>query len=272
MSVNREIQLALRSPKSVPYTPTSASRSSLMLGSPVWSTSRSVSTTRIGSPAARPIEGIDADAVATEAELRLLVHLDLGDHPAGRGIQPGEVDAGRLADQAASSVAADEVLRSERRAVGQLDVDAGVVLREAHHLAAAKDRNPELTDPVGQDGLELALPQREPVVVAGGEVADVQRDSGEAWICIDLPRREEPFRDATLIEHLDGAGVQTAGSRSVDDPDSVRRSTMTTSIPANASSPANISPVGPPPAITTACSVIDPTHPFHNSWLHRFWP
>jgi hypothetical protein len=26
------------------------------------------------------------------------------------------------------------------------------------------------------------------------------------------------------------------------------------SIPANASSPANISPVGPPPAITTACS------------------
>ncbi len=31
---------------------------------------------------------------------------------------------------------------------------------------------------------------------------------------------------------------------------------MTTSIPANASSPANISPVGPPPAITTACSVI----------------
>src|SRR6059058_6145124 len=31
---------------------------------------------------------------------------------------------------------------------------------------------------------------------------------------------------------------------------------MTTSTPANASSPANISPVGPPPAITTACSVI----------------
>src|SRR5258706_6412760 len=31
---------------------------------------------------------------------------------------------------------------------------------------------------------------------------------------------------------------------------------MTTSTAANASSPANISPVGPPPAITTACSVI----------------
>src|ERR1700694_5414821 len=31
---------------------------------------------------------------------------------------------------------------------------------------------------------------------------------------------------------------------------------MTTSTPANANSPASISPVGPPPAITTACSVI----------------
>jgi hypothetical protein len=31
-----------------------------------------------------------------------------------------------------------------------------------------------------------------------------------------LPRREEPFRDATLIEHLDGAGVKPASSRSVD--------------------------------------------------------
>src|SRR5882672_6777058 len=36
-----------------------------------------------------------------------------------------------------------------------------------------------------------------------------------------------------------------------------RRSTTATSTPANANSPASISPVGPPPAITTACSVID---------------
>ena len=40
-----------------------------------------------------------------------------------------------------------------------------------------------------------------------------------------------------------------------------RRSTTTTSMPANASSAANISPVGPPPATTTACSVM------HLSWL-----
>src|SRR4029077_1093115 len=35
-----------------------------------------------------------------------------------------------------------------------------------------------------------------------------------------------------------------------------RRSTIATSTPANANSPANISPVGPPPAITTACSAM----------------
>src|ERR1700730_3806020 len=35
-----------------------------------------------------------------------------------------------------------------------------------------------------------------------------------------------------------------------------RRSTMTTSVPANVSSAASIMPVGPPPAITTAYSAI----------------
>src|SRR5215475_2537707 len=35
----------------------------------------------------------------------------------------------------------------------------------------------------------------------------------------------------------------------------VRRSTIATSTPANANSPANIRPVGPPPAISTACFV-----------------
>src|SRR5260221_6873889 len=35
-----------------------------------------------------------------------------------------------------------------------------------------------------------------------------------------------------------------------------RRSTIATSTPANANSPASISPVGPPPAITTACLVM----------------
>ena len=45
---------------------------------------------------------------------------------------------------------------------------------------------------------------------------------------------------------------------------------MTTSIPANASSPANISPVGPPPAITTACSVIATLRPDTSTTTHAF--
>ena len=58
--------------------------------------------------------------------------------------------------------------------------------------------------------------QREPVVVAGGEVADVQRDPGEACDLHRLPLGEEPVGDAALIEHLDGARVQTAGARAVE--------------------------------------------------------
>src|SRR5216683_4431897 len=44
-----------------------------------------------------------------------------------------------------------------------------------------------------------------------------------------------------------------------------RGSTMTTPIPANVNSAASIIPVGPPPAITTACSAIRHPH------FGRFW-
>jgi hypothetical protein len=58
-----------------------------------------------------------------------------------------------------------------------------------------------------------------------------------------------------------------------------RRPTMATSTPANANPPANISPVGPPPAITTASSVIatlppdssTTTRAFRYSHFRRFW-
>jgi hypothetical protein len=117
----------------------------------------------------RTMDGTDAATLGAHAELRLLVHLDLGDQPAGGRIPPGELDAGRLPDQAASSVAADEIVRPQRPAIGQLDVDAGVVLGEARHRTLAMDRNRQLADPAGQDALEVALPQREPVVVAVGK-------------------------------------------------------------------------------------------------------
>ena len=52
--------------------------------------------------------------------------------------------------------------------------------------------------------------------MAGGEVADVQEGPGVAHEWMYLSGREESVGDASLIEHLDGAGVETPGSRSVD--------------------------------------------------------
>ena len=75
------------------------------------------------------------------------------------------------------------------------------------------DRDRQLADPAGQDALDVVLPQPEPVIVPGGKVADVQADRGEARHLRHLSLREEPIGDATLIEHLDRARVQTAGAR-----------------------------------------------------------
>ncbi len=44
-----------------------------------------------------------------------------------------------------------------------------------------------------------------------------------------------------------------------------RRSRMTTSTPANANSPANISPVGPAPTINTECSVTAERDPYDDN-------
>jgi hypothetical protein len=132
------------------------------------------------------------------------------------GFEAGKVEAGRLAHEAAPAVAAHEVLRSEGRAVVKRGIDAARVLRDAHHLVAAEDGHAELDDPLGQDRLELALPEGEPVVVAGGEVADVEGDAGEPLHLHRLPGREEAIGDAALVEHLDGARVEAARARAVE--------------------------------------------------------
>ena len=120
-------------------------------------------------------------------------------------IPTGELDAGCLPDQAASTVAPDEVLGPQRPAVGELDVDAGVVLRETGHLSAVVDRHRQLDDPAGQYPFDVVLPQPEPVVVPRGKVADVQTDAGEPRDLSHLSLREEPIGDSALIENLDGA-------------------------------------------------------------------
>jgi hypothetical protein len=90
-------------------------------------------------------------------------------------------------------------------AVGQLDVDAGVVLRETGHLTSAVDLHPQLADPAGQNALDVVLPQPETVVVPGGKVADVQTDPGEPRNLGHLPLRQEPIGDSALVENLNGA-------------------------------------------------------------------
>ena len=145
--------------------------------------------------------------------------------------------------------------RPQRLAVGQLDVDAGVVLREARHLASAMDRHRQLVDPAGQDALDVVLPQPEPVGVPGGEVADVQAGRRRTpRPAPPAPRRGTGRRSRAgrAPRSCARAGRRRASRRA---PGSARRSTIATSTPASASSPASISPVGPPPAITTACSV-----------------
>jgi hypothetical protein len=114
-------------------------------------------------------ERVDAPLAVADAPRGLAGHLDLGDQVAGRRIPAHEVDAGLLADQAATAVAADEVRRPQRSAVGQRDVDAGVVLGEARHFTPAVDRDRQLLDPGGEDALDALLPEREPVVVARRE-------------------------------------------------------------------------------------------------------
>jgi hypothetical protein len=115
----------------------------------------------------------------------------------------------------------------------------------------AIDRHAQRIDPFGEDALDMILEQREAVIVPGGEVADVQPDAGEARNLRGLALREKPVRDAALIENLDGTGVQPP-AREPASVWSARRSTMATSMPASASSPASINPVGPAPAISTA--------------------
>ena len=136
---------------------------------------------------------LGSPAVSTSAMSQLVV-----------GSPPGKLDAGRRADQTASSMAPDEILRPERLAVGQLDVDAGIVVRETRDFTSAMDRPGQLADPLGKDALDVVLPQPEHVVVTGGDDAHVQRDV-EVRDLMRLSLREESIGDSALSENLDRA-------------------------------------------------------------------
>src|SRR6195256_6085616 len=148
---------------------------------------------------------MDAEGVAADAPFRLIGYLDLGDQIAGCRIPSRELDAGGFADQTASAVAPDEIFRPQRLAIAQLDVNAGVVLRETGHFTSAINRHRQLVDPASEYALDVVLPQPEHVIVPGRKIADVQRDPGELRDLSRPPLREEPIGDSALIENLDGA-------------------------------------------------------------------
>src|SRR5882724_13673311 len=98
---------------------------------------------------------MDAANVVAKAPFRLTDYLHLSDQVAGCRIPPRALDAGCFTDQAASTVATDEIFRPQRLAVGQLDADAGVVLRETRHLTSAIDRHRQFADPAGEYSLDV---------------------------------------------------------------------------------------------------------------------
>ena len=161
-------------------------------------------------------ERMQTEDVVAHSPLRLLSQFDLSDQVADRRIRPGECNAGRFTDHAASAVAPDEIIRPQRFAARQLHVDASVVLREACHLASAIDRYGQFFDPLGQYAFTVPLPEGKPVVVPGWKITDVQRDVGERCNLHSFALREEAIGNPALIENLDSAGVQATRARADD--------------------------------------------------------
>src|SRR5438128_670021 len=119
-----------------------------------------------------PAEGMDAKGAPVDTQFRRLRHLDLGDQIAGGGVRSGEVDAGRLADDTAPPVAANQISGSQGPSAGKRDVDPESILREARHFISAIDAHLKLAHPSRQDSFDMRLPQPEAVRVASGKVAD----------------------------------------------------------------------------------------------------
>ena len=210
--MNREIQLARRNPKSVPYSSTSTSRRSDRPGSLACFDIAFGEHDAIRPTAMLPIDRTDATPARRNPTSGTSSIVDLGDDPAGRRAEPGEIDARGLAHQAAATVTTDEVLRPQRRPARQRDVDTVVVRSDVDHLGAPADRDTELTeDPVGEDALEVASATvRARSCGASGKSLMSSGVDDEPHRGTLLAGVDEPFRDAALVEDLDGARVESA--------------------------------------------------------------
>ena len=114
-----------------------------------------------------PADGMDAEGVVADAQFRLLGHLDLGDQGARRRIPAGELDAGCLADQAASSVAPDEILAPA--ATGRRTA------RRRRRCRPARNRSPHVRD---RSAPPARRPSRPGCARCGSATARARRDAG----------------------------------------------------------------------------------------------
>ena len=114
----------------------------------------------------RLAERVVADVVGPKTPLGRSGELRLRDEVTDRGIGSREPDAGRLANEASAPIASDEILRPQRSAVAERDIDARGVLGKAGDFDAAQDRDAELVRPVLEDALGVLLGKCEPVGVA----------------------------------------------------------------------------------------------------------
>ena len=132
-------------------------------------------------------------------------------------------------------------------AVGQRDLDAGVVLREARHLA--RRSGPCTGSSATQPARIRSISFCNSASVYGCRVGKSLMSSTVVPKRHDLhrlPSLEEPLRDPALVEHLDRARVQTAGARArrARDPGAARRPRRRPS-PAPAPPPASSPPARP---------------------------
>ena len=202
-----------------------------------------------GPPVVHQLQPVDPVVVEADALRQLLGHLDLGDQVAPRRVPSDELDAGRLADDAAPTVGPDQVRRAERLAVGQVHVDAG--RRPGRSRSPPAHGGPAPPAPRPSRAGSARCGSATAPSVYGWRVGKSLRSS------IVLPKRTAcaicpSARNRSAIPRWSRSSIVREWNPPAREPTSSgvgRRSTIATSTPASASSPASIRPVGPPPTI-----------------------
>ena len=140
---------------------------------------------------------------------------DVGDeHLHGRGAT-GKIEPGRLADGAASAVAADQVARPHpafpvRGSHG--DVDTVAVTGEVDQFVPSADVRAQIRTPFGEHLLGLALRNTLAAEMRSLQHAEVDRQATEMAFVADLDVAE-PGQQSALVEDFHGARGETESAR-----------------------------------------------------------